>query len=155
MSTKVSSTKDYLMMRCQRTSPTLARWWRKTRLLIQPPQKEKVAQKEKKTPRTRKRNPRLSSTTKIDGEATGRWRRIKSIIGSWKFTANTLFANKWEGSIRSLRQWPSSSGLEKLSNAEATIRRWKKNISHLPAFCCTSGNITMEQKTQAQSSRIW
>ena len=116
---------------------------------------EKGDQKEKKTSRFMKKETKKDPLKKTVRKGTGLWRKINGTIGSWKSIIVTSSVNKWGDWTRSSRPWQSSLAAEKLNNAEAITKRWKRNTAHSLIFFCSSEEATMPLKTARQLPKIW
>ena len=59
---------------------------------------------------------------------TGHWKRTKDIIGFWRSITHISWWSICVGWTRSSKQWPCSLGHAKLSSAEATTKKCRRNI---------------------------
>jgi len=107
----------------------------------------------------RKNKKREEKTQKLwprdSREDIGIFNKIKGIIGSSNSTPITSSTSIWGGLIESSRLWKNLFNLEKLNNAEATIKRWRKSTAVSWKYSRNSELLIMAQQIPNLFSSTW
>lgn len=113
----------------------------------------KVGLKDKRTLKIRREKLRIVQLLKTVGEGTGPTKKTRDTIGFWRSIISTSSARRWGDLIKSLKLWLHSSAPEKLSSAEATTKRWRRNIALSHKFYYSFEGLTTQQKKLTPSTK--
>ena len=117
--------------------------------------KEKGDPKERKILRAEKTKTKLELLIKIGKKATGLLNKTSVTIGSLKSITNISYAKNSGDLTKFLKLWRFLLALDKLSNAEVTTRKWRKNITTFVIFSYFYVKIIMILRRFYQFYKTW